>query len=274
MNKIRLSITRNPKMFALSIFFGLTTMWALIEPFVSFYITDINKYWFLVVFILISILIAIIKMFPKISIKIELKNTNTVVNIKFGNLFDENNNIAIPVNEYFDSELGKPVSTASLHGILINKILEGKSKIFDKAVASSLSSIPYILNNRDLGKNQKYPIGTTATLKYDNKKYLLFAVSETSEEYEAHTNPSLMLLALNGLLTKARSECNGYELNIPLVGAGLSRSGIPPKYLVELILISILKSTKENEITNTINIIIHDSMFEKIDLNEIKRKWN
>jgi hypothetical protein len=84
----------------------------------------------------------------------------------------------------------------------------------------------------------------------------------------------LLLEALGGMLVKARSECNGYPLNIPLVGTGLSRSGIPPKYIIELLLISILQASKGGEITKEINIVITEKLFDEIDLNEIVKRWN
>lgn len=274
MKKISLAIIRNPKIFAISIFFGITSLWAILEPFISVCITHINKYWFLLFFIPPSLIIAIIKTYPRKSICIEPKNTNTIINLRFGDLFNQSGAIAIAVNEYFDSEIGKPVSEKSVHGFFIKNILGGKREIFDDAITKSLLKVPFIENTRELGKSKKYPIGTTACLEFGEKKFLMFAMSKTNENYEAYTNPSLLLEGLEGLLNKARSECNGHDLNLPLIGTGLSKSGIPPKYIIELILISILKSTKQNEITKNINIIIEESRFDQIDLNEIKRRWN
>jgi hypothetical protein len=274
MKKISLAITRNPKLFASSIFFGMTSFWAFLEPFVSVCFTNINKYWFLLFFIPPSLIIALIKTFPKKSISIELKNTNTVIHIKFGNLFEQEGVIAIAVNDYFDSEIGKPVSEKSIHGFFIMNILGGKYEIFDEGVDKSLSNVAFIEQSRDLGKTKKYPIGSTACIEFGGKKYLMFAMSKTNNLYEAHTNPSLLFEALEGLLAKARSECNGHDFNLPLIGTGMSRSGIPTKYIIELLLISILTITKQSEITKHINIIIEASKFEQIDLNEIKRKWS
>jgi len=274
MRKLLLAVTRNPKTFALSLFFGLTSLWAILEPFITICFPDINRLWFILGFIILSIIIALIRTFPRSSIKIDLKNTNSSVFIKFGNFFDQNGVLAIAVNEYFDSEIGKPVSEKSIHGFLIKNILGGKHQIFDEAINISLGSSPFIENNRSLGKSKRFPIGSTASLEFGDKKYLIFAMSRTDENYEAHTDPSLLLQGLDGLFAKARAECNGHDLNLPLVGTGLSKSGIPPKYIIDLILISILKSTKQSEITRTINIIIEDSRFDQLDLNEIKRKWN
>jgi hypothetical protein len=273
-DKIQLAITRNPKRFVISLFFGITTLWALLEPFITVCFPGINKYWFVVTFLILSLIIAIIRVYPKNSIRIILNNTNTIVNVKFGDLFEEKGNIAIAVNEYFDSEIGKPVSDKSIHGILITKILGGRSELFDKAINETLSDVPYVENKRALGKSKIYPIGSTASLKYGDKNYLLFALAKTNDKYEAHTSPGLLFDALEGLFDKARSECNGYELSLPLIGTGLSRSGIPAKYIVELLLISILKATSISEITRTINIVIDDFHFDQIDLNRIEQEWS
>jgi hypothetical protein len=274
MKKLLISISRNPKLFGMSLFFGLTTIWALLEPFVSIYFENINKYWFLLIFLFPSIIIAFIRIFPKNSIIIKLRNTNAIINVKFGDIFNENGNIAIAVNEYFDSEIGDLVSPESVHGYFIKGILGNKQELFDSAVDKSLKGISSIHHMRNFGKQEIYPIGTTAVLEFGEKRYLLFALAKTNEQYEAYTTPSLLLEALNGMLIKARSECNGYPLNIPLVGTGLSRSGIPPKYIIELLLISILRVSKEAEITKEINIVIAKKLFDEIDLNEIVKRWN
>lgn len=274
MGKFKLAITRNPKVFGLYLFFGITSLWALLEPFISICAPNINRYLFLAVFVPISIIIALIKIYPRNSIKIELKNTNTIVNIKFGDLFSQSGSIAIGVNEFFDSEIGMLVSENSIHGYFINSILGGKSKLFDDEVDRSLSKESYSIIEREYGKSKCYPIGSTAVLEFGNIKYLLFALAKTNDKYEAYTNPNQIFEALDGLFSKARSVCNGRDLNLPLIGTGLSRSGIPPKYLIEMILIAILKATKYSEITKTINIIIEQSRFDQVDLNDIKRKWN
>jgi hypothetical protein len=221
-----------------------------------------------------SIIIAIKRTYPKSSITIKLRNTNVIINIKFGDIFNEDGNIAIAVNEYFDSEIGKLVSPGSMHGCFIKGILGNKQELFDNAVYKSLKGILSIHHTRDFGKQEVYPIGTTAVLEFGEKKYLLFALAKTNEQYEAYTTPSLLLEALNGMLVKARAECNGYPLNIPLVGTGLSRSGIQPKFIIELLLIAILRVSKDAEITKEINIVIAEELFDEIDLNEIAKRWN
>jgi hypothetical protein len=274
MNKILLAVKRKPKRFGGALLVGLTSIWAVMEPFVSVYVQDINKYWYLVILLLPSIIIALVRMFPKESIIVKLKHKNSIIQIKFGDIFMQDGNIAIAVNEYFDSIIGKLVSPESMHGYFINKILGGKNELFEQAVKNGLRKHKSVLVQRDEGNKEAYPIGTTIILEFDKKKYLLFALSKTNIKYEAFTTPTMILEALDGLLTKARSECNGTQLNIPLIGTKLSRSGVPPMCIIELILISILKATNESEITKQINIVISKDYFNEIDLSEISRRWN
>ncbi len=273
LSRITLGITRSPRLFAIAFFFGLTGTWAIMEPFVSVYITTPDKYWFLAILLIPTIIFAIWKVYPKDEITFSLQNTNTNVKIYFGDLFEQKGVIVIGVNEFFDSSIGKPVSPNSLHGYFIQKILGGKQSLFDSAVESQLIDTSFETIERSEGNNKRYPIGTTIKIDFAEKNYLLFALSKTNERFEAYSTPSLILEALNGLMNKARSECNGDTLILPLVGTGLSRSGISSKYIIELILIAILKSTKEGEVSSEINIVLKPELMKEIDLNELERKW-
>jgi len=43
-----------------------------------------------------------------------------------------------------------------------------------------------------------------------------------------------MLKALEGIWNKVRTEGNGIDVNLPLIGNGLSRIGLPPSQLLQL----------------------------------------
>jgi hypothetical protein len=78
-----------------------------------------------------------------------------------------------------------------------------------------------------------------------------------------------LIKALEGLLNKARECANNEILNIPLFGAGLSKVGLPPQQLLQIILIMVKKITEEQRITSEINIVLHESTFEQISLKPI-----
>jgi hypothetical protein len=272
---LKIGILRHPKRFILAIIFGFTILWTVVEPIIC--VIDIQKSeytcYYIICYIAISLTIALFRIYPKRKVCFALKNTNTKVEIEFGDLFQKSGHKVIPTSEFFDSEIGLPVSKRSLLGIFITSILGGHSTIIDDAVSSQLSSQEIGILRRDAGKDKRYNIGTTVSIKHNDSLYFLFALSNTDEHCTANSTPSSMLTALGGLWNKVRAEGNGVEVNIPLIGHGLSRIGLPPNQLLQLILISLLKSVKENDLSSIIRIILTPDIFDEIDLEIIKNNW-
>ncbi len=199
-----IGISRHFKRFFLAIFFAYTTIWAFLEPLMSILDLKTNSfswYWFSA-YLLVSIIIATFLVKPKQSVKFNLINTNTKVIIEFGDLFKSEGHKVIPVNEYFDSLIGKPVSPKSVHGIFIEKILGGYKQILDDAVNNQLAGKEIDIVNRPEGKKNKYPIGTTITLKHNESIYFLFSLCNSDNDCKVTCTPSLMLKALEGLWKK------------------------------------------------------------------------
>ena len=274
-HKLVIGIKRNPKKFFLAVAFGYSILWVILEPIFS--LLDIKStgynWFFLGAYLLVSIIISLFVIYPKKEVKFNLKNTNTTIEIVFGDLFESHGHKVISVDEYFDSKIGKPVASKALQGIFIEKILGGHISVFDNSVNQQLAGKEIETAQRIEGKNLKFEIGTTITIQHNNSLYFLFAMANSDYECNASSSPSLMLKALDGLWKKVRIEGNGEDINIPLVGDGLSRVGLPPIQLLQLILISILKSTKERDLSSIIRVILTESVFDKIDLQSIKQNW-
>jgi len=275
MRKIIIGIKRHPKRFLLAIVFGFTVLWTVLEPIFS--ILEIKttgyNYWYLALYFLVSFIISLFIIYPKREVEFGFKNTNTKIKIKFGDIFKENGHKVIPVNDFFDSKIGKPVSSKTLHGIFIEKVLGGHSEIFDKAIEKQLADQKYNVIKRTDGKEKRYNLGNTVVIDYEKSKYFCFALSKSDNDCNANSTPTLMLEALDGLWKSIRIEGNGQDVNLPLIGDGLSRIGLPQSQLLQLILISLLNSVKEKDLSSTIKIILTEKVFEKIDLEIIKNNW-
>lgn len=273
--KIVTGISRHPKRFILAIVFGYTALWTFLEPLFSILEIKTTGYncCFLIGYILFSILIGFIVVYPKKKVNFNLTNTNTKVEIVFGDLFKADGHKVIAVSEYFDSKIGKPVSPKSLQGIFIEKILGGHTNIFDEAVNNQLAGKEIETVQRVDGKSLRYELGTTITIKHNESLYFLFALSNSDKDCNASSSPSLMLKAFEGLWNKVRIEGNGIDINLPLIGNGLSRVGLPQSQLLQLTLISLLKSVKERDLSSTIRIVLTEDVFDKIDLEIIKNNW-
>ncbi len=274
-HKIIIGFKRHPKRFLLSFALGYTALWTLVEPISSILSLQLSDYrvQYLVTYFLLSLIIGIISIWPRKKVSFKLHNTNTSVVIEFGDLFKSDGHRVIAVNEYFDSEIGDLVSIKSVHGLFVRKTLGGHKNILDDAVTAQLANTNSTDVIRPKGKTKKFELGTTITIDHDNTTYFLFALANSDNHYKATCSPELMLKALNGLWEKIRNKGNGYDVNIPLVGGGLSGIGLPSSQLLQLILISLLQYTKKKDINATIRVVLLEDVFDSVDLQLIRYNW-
>jgi hypothetical protein len=225
--------------------------------------------------VLTSLAVGMKKVWKPSKIDIGVANCATKIEVVFGDLFTQEGIRAIAVNNFFDSEIGKPVSDRSLHGILINNCFGGHPEPFDKQVSAQLvDAVATEVPEKTEGKKQRYDIGTTAMLEANKDRYLVFALAQSDPQTcKASADVTMMWNALNKLWERARIECGGHSLNLPLVGSGLSGLGLPTRDLLNLIILSAITVTKASEITTKIRIVLHRDRFDDLDLREVKKHW-
>ena len=204
----------------------------------------------------------------------KVANTNSTIEVLFGDLFKQDGLRAIAVSEFFESKLGKPVSDKSLHGIFLKKCFGGHPESFDKQVAEQLQGVGWTEIAKAEGKTKSYPIGTSALVTVDQDRYLVFALAKADPETcKAYSDVTTMWAALHSLWQRARVESGGHPLNLPLVGSGLSGLGLPARDLLNLIILSAITETKANQVTHRIRIVLHRDRFEELDLRDVKEHW-
>ncbi len=208
------------------------------------------------------------------SISFKIANCNTTIEVFFGDIFDQDGVSAIPVSAYFETQLGKPVSDISLHGMFIQKFFASLERELDAQINEQLSQEEFESVPKTEGKNRCYKIGTTALVKVNNNGYLWFAFTNADvTTLKASSDVELMWRALHRLWQRARNEANGHPVNLPLVGSGLSNLGLTSRDLLNLLILSAVTETKAKDITRTIRIVLHRSRFNEIDLREVKQHW-
>jgi len=228
----------------------------------------------LTVVVLVSICYGLKKVWKPSRRTIKVANSNTTIEILFGDLFAQDGIRAIAVNEFFDSKLGRPVSDKSLHGMFIKQCFGGHPEPFDKQVDEQLRKIDSTEVEKIEGKTKRFEIGSTALIMVDQDRYLAFAFAKTDPtNCKAYSDVTMMWVALHKLWQRARIEANGHPVNLPLVGSGLSGLGLPTRDLLNLIVLSAITETKAREITHTIRIVLHRDRFEELDLRDVQEHW-
>ena len=121
-----------------------------------------------------------------------------------------------------------------------------------------------------------YPLGTSAFIQKGDEQYLMVAVTETElRDYIESDNCSVtdLWIALEKMWIKAQQVSHGNDINIPLLGAGVTGIVLPPTQLLELNLIALLNAlikTQTRITSGEIRIILYHTYFEEIDLSSIK----
>jgi hypothetical protein len=274
-HSIWLGIQRHPSRFFVWIFLSYSALWTIIESVLSFFPDfSLNGTKYYCTLIGLSVVLASIRSYQKKSIEFRIKHTNTKIRVLFGDIFCQNGFIAIPVNEFFDSEIGLPVSPNSLHGIVIDRYFGGHPASFDKLIETDLKGAPVQNVARGIGKTNKYEIGTTALIQTNTHRFLLFALCLTDiDTCKASASLEHLIAALKGLCAKARVTLGGEKLIIPLAGSGLAIMGLPPQHLLHIIILTLLDETKRNQFASEIEIVLHSSRFDEIDLSMAENIW-
>jgi len=274
-HSIYLGIKRRPLRFLAWIFFSYSALWTIIESVSSFFpeATPKGPKYYLPLLILCLIL-ACIRAYQRKIIEFEVKHANTKIRVFFGDIFKNNGYIAIPVNEFFDSEIGLPVSPRSLHGMVIQGFFGGHSASFDELISADLVETPSQIIQRSFGKTKQYKVGTTAHIKTNTHNFLLFALCVTDiTTCKASANLQDLVCAIQGLCKKSRVNLGGEKLVVPLAGSGLSGIGLPAQHLLHILLLTLIDETKRNQFALEIDIVLNPSRFDEIDLSIIENIW-
>ena len=223
-----------------------------------------------------AVLGGVCRAWPTRRIEFPILGSDSSFEIRFGNVFEDPGVVVIPVNEYFDGELGDHVSEKSLHGQFIKDVLAGQSKTFVDLTSEALESIPPEKSGvaRSSGRRDRYAIGTVARVDLNDQRYLLAALSHTDlSSLKAFATAHDLWTCLTGVWRGIRENSNGQPVRIPLIGSGLSGTGLPPGNLIEIIVTSFLCCTKERKVADRVTLVLPRRLARSIDLNSIKRSW-
>lgn len=224
--------------------------------------------------IVVSASYALNRVWKPSRMEIKVAHTDTTIEVLFGDLFAQSGLRAIAVGEFFDSEVGQPVSERSVHGMFLLRCFGGHPEPFDKQVAEELRDQKFDEVPRPRGKTKRYPIGSVALVTVASDRYLAFAFARTDPvTCKAESDVTLMWVALHNLWQRARIDAGGEPVNLPLVGSGLSGLGLPTRDLLNLIILSAITETKAKPITQRIRIVLHRSRFDDVDLRDVGNHW-
>lgn len=157
--------------------------------------------------------------------------------------------VTIPVNDAFDTIVDDNptlieyplVSSKTIHGKWIKMMLDRgvDLEFIDRKINEGLFFHQYKPIMRALkkrGKLRSYPIGTVSYVSGPrNVFFALLVISKFDENNKAHASADEIQKALVELLIYYDEHGQGYDLYIPILGVGLSRSNLTPQEALEMI---------------------------------------
>lgn len=226
-------------------------------------------YFFL--FLLLAYLIMLLRANLIDSLTLDIRGKK--VNIQYGDIFKSKGLKLIPFNEYYDTVVDdKIIAKKSLNGIFIEKHCLNVSSL-DSQISNALISKNGNLNQtRSKGKNTFYPIGTT--IEVDNE-FILAAFTHFDKNDNAYLNKGEYLFFLDNLWEEINIIYAARNINIPLIGSGITRLGgnLTMQDHLEQILNSIKFSDIKMAQGSHINIVLHRNVKNEINLYRIKSNY-
>jgi hypothetical protein len=208
------------------------------------------------------------------SVSFLIPTTDSQITIRYGNLLAEPTDWLFGVGEFFDSEIGQPVSQKSLHGQFIATTYNGNSTRFRADVDKALTGVANTPSLRTIQPSAKYPIGTTAILQNGSHKVFLVAMAHTDiATSKASSTVPMLWDALKEALSSIRSYGNGAPISLPLIGNGQAGVNVEPQHLLRLIVLALVDFGRKVGLPKNVNIIVTEECFEKLDIREIERDW-
>ena len=229
----------------------------------------------LVAAILVSVGWGVWNIWKPSKVTLKIAHCSTCLEIVFADIFEQPGIRAIGVSEFFETQLGNPVSEKSLHGAFLKRHFSGYVDSIDKQIEAQLIDVKGNKTpDKVEGKTLCYPIGTTALINVNDDRYILFALAKTNiTNSKVYSDVELLWRALHKLWQRARIECGGEPLNLPLVGSGLAGLNLTTRDLLNLVILSAITESKAHEVTQLIRIVLRRDRFEDIDLREIQQHW-
>ena len=206
------------------------------------------------------------------------------VYLHFGDIFDneivnnkvEHKHIVINVNRCFDTIVNNElISEKTLHGKVFKNLYDEKKYTEEQlqaAIYDSLKGLDYITipeEEKPQGNLKRYDIGTVAKIDDSNtKSYFLLAMSTFDRNLNAHTTKQDFVLSIQRLIEYCDRNAQGFPILMPLLGSGLSRTGIDCYSDLLRYILNALRLNKE-KMTCDFHIYIRPQDKQKINFNNL-----
>lgn len=197
----------------------------------------------------------------------ETKVNGKPVSIIVGDLFKQEGFKLIPFNERFDTKVDDVIiAHRTLNGIMIDKYVSDIDKL-----NATIESAKCDASKLNPNKKGMFPLGRLIAFE----DFLLLAFTHFNEENVAYIEASEFEQVLLNMWAEMRRVYAGREINMPLIGSGITTlEGISVKDYTNLLKCILCTLDRSNfQPVKGVRIILTKDAIKQIDMNRIKEQF-
>lgn len=170
-------IRRHPWRFVFSIPVAFAALWGMVEAFAQVY-PSLSKPYLLIILAAGALIIGFVQAWSPKQVSLYWSDLHLRVEIKTGDLFKQDGNIAITVDDFFLTKAPKLVNPKSLIGQLIDAEYPNNPDLLDTELQQFVPSQANAITESSgiPGKDKRYSIGTTAVIRRSQKNLFVTAL--------------------------------------------------------------------------------------------------
>ena len=187
-------------------------------------------------------------------------------------------NICIAVNRCFDTIVdNKLISDQTLHGQVF-KVLYDSGRFTPDTLNSAIQSSiirgsqyeTLTVKRKPAGNLKRYEIGTGADLKVsESLHYFLIGIGKMNENLRNAADNGEYCMAVQKMIEFFDTYSQGYPVLMPIIGAGLTRLGQSPSFLLKYLIQSF--ALNKGHLSSDVYIVLREEDREKIAIANLKQ---
>lgn len=274
----RLAFSNSPsfpiKKILIDFFIGITSTWGalvLLKDATNDEIdllSAVNEKWILIAGLIFFI--SIWRSRPKTSMKRRLRERDASIEIKVGNLFEQDGELVIPTNTHLNFSHGnRPVSKYSVEGQFIHRCFDGSTEKLDSLL---FNTYPALFQTGDsTSVKHEQVIGTVLPVTTsDGCKVLFVTTSPLNSDGNAISHDENLGLSLAGLWDYLAKQGFTDHVVMPVMGTGFAGHKRTREETIRSIVRSFIASCSQKTFCGRLTIVIHPRDLDNfIDLESI-----
>lgn len=234
--------------------------------------------WILILLAISCLTVGVWHTWPKFETDHRYRYPDFAIQVKCGDVLDEPENVIIGFTDTFDTDLegGIVISPRSVQGQFQKKYYTGCTGDLDFHLDRRLSGIQPSasedVENKRMGKRDRYPIGTTIMLERSGKRFYAVAYGYMRNDLRVSCSVDALWASLTAAWNSVRIHGGLDPVAIPVIGSELARVGsLDRTSLIKMIALSFVASSREEIVSRKLTIVVHPKDRHAVNLVDVER---